>query len=185
MPRKHRDVSAGLFHVYTHCVWAAPALYRDDADRLTFLRELASATAKFEWTCVAYCLMRTHYHLILAVLDGVLPRGMHALNFRYACAFNQRHASLGHVQAARYGSRRIDGDDDLVSTYRYVVRNPVEAGLCESPADYPWSSYAGTVGLAAAQPFVDASLVLACFDGDREEAIGALRAYVESPVTLP
>src|SRR5581483_6380095 len=79
VPRKHRDVSAGLFHVYTHCVWAAPALYRDDADRLTFLRELASATAKFEWTCVAYCLMRTHYHLILAVLDGVLPRGMHAL----------------------------------------------------------------------------------------------------------
>jgi REP element-mobilizing transposase RayT len=179
VPRKHRDTGAGLFHVYTHCVWAAPALYRDDADRLTFLRELAAATAKFGWTCVAYCVMTTHYHLILGVADDVLPKGMHAVNFRYACYFNRRHASLGHVQAARYGSRRIDGDADLLSTFRYVARNPVEAGLCATPAEWPWSSYAGTVGVAKPQPFVDASVVIRCFGDDREAAIRALRAVVE------
>lgn len=179
MPRRHRDTNAGLFHVYTHCVWAAPALYRDDADRLTFLRELARATAKFEWTCVAYCVMTTHYHLLLAVADGVLPKAMHAINFRYACYFNKRHASLGHVQAARYGSRRIVDDHDLAFTFRYVARNPVEAGLCATPGDWRWSSYAGTVGLAQPQPFVDPSLVIRCFGDDREQAIGALRAFVE------
>jgi REP element-mobilizing transposase RayT len=182
--RKHRDLAAGLFHVYTHCVWAAPALYRDDADRLTCVRELARATAKVEWTCVAYCVMTTHYHLILDVDDDVLARGMHALNFRYACYFNQRHASLGHVQAARYASRRIRDDADLATTFRYVARNPVEAGICAAPADWPWSSYAGTVGLSAPQPFVDASAVIRCFGDDREEAIGALRAFVEAPVTV-
>ena len=98
------------------------------------------------------CLMRTHYHLILSVEDGVLPRGMHALNFRYACAFNQRHDSRGHVQAARYGSRRIEDDDALMYAFRYVARNPVEAGLCADPADWPWSSYAATIGKAEPIP---------------------------------
>ncbi len=179
MPRSHRDMGAGIFHVYTHCVWAAPALFRDDTDRVGFLRELARATARIEWICMAYCLMRTHYHLILSVEDGVLPRGMHALNFRYACAFNQRHDSRGHVQAARYGSRRIEDDDALMYAFRYVARNPVEAGLCADPADWPWSSYAATIGKAEPMPFVDPSRIINCFGDTPERAIAALRDYVE------
>jgi len=54
MPPKRRDTSAGLFHVYTHCVWAAPALYRDDVDRLEFLRRLAQVTRIADWNCIAY-----------------------------------------------------------------------------------------------------------------------------------
>src|SRR5438552_1969654 len=65
MPRPPRDTRAGIFHVFTHCVWAAPALFRDDLNRMVFLRELARATQIFEWTCVGFCLIRTHYHLML------------------------------------------------------------------------------------------------------------------------
>ena len=153
-------MGAGIFHVYTHCVWAAPALFRDDTDRVTFLRELARATARIEWTCMAYCVMRTHYHLILGVEDGALPRGMHALNFRYACAFNLRHDMKGHVQAARYGSRRLNDDEELMQAFRYVARNPVEAGLCANPADWAWSSYAATIGKAEPITFVDPNRIL-------------------------
>jgi hypothetical protein len=77
MPPRPRDTSAGLFHVYSHCVWAAPALYRDDVDRLEFLRQLAQVTRKTRWSCLAYCLMRTHYHLVVRVDDGVLPRAIY------------------------------------------------------------------------------------------------------------
>jgi REP element-mobilizing transposase RayT len=179
MARRHRDTGAGIFHVYTHCVWAAPALFRDDTDRVSFLRELARATARIEWTCMAYCLMRTHYHVILDVEDGALPRGMHALNFRYACAFNQRHDMRGHVQAARYGSRRVADDEELKYVFRYVARNPVEAGLCADPADWPWSSYAATIGKTEPIPFVDPTRIINCFGDTPEQAIASLRAYVE------
>ena len=179
MARRHRDMGAGIFHVYTHCVWAAPALFRDDTDRVTFLRELARATARIEWTCMAYCVMRTHYHLILGVEDGALPRGMHALNFRYACAFNLRHDMKGHVQAARYGSRRLNDDEELMQAFRYVARNPVEAGLCANPADWAWSSYAATIGKAEPITFVDPNRILKCFGDTPEEAIARLREYVE------
>jgi hypothetical protein len=48
MARRCRDKAAGLFHVYTHSVWAAE-LFRDDRDRGVFLRELARAGAKAQW----------------------------------------------------------------------------------------------------------------------------------------
>jgi putative transposase len=178
--RKRRDRTVGIFHVFTRSVWAADALYRDDSDRMRFLRELAVATAKTAWRCLAYCLMGTHYHLLLDVDADTLPRGMHSLNFRYAMGFNGRHAMKGHVHGTRYNAFRVNGETDLLSRYKYVARNPVEAGLCESPEEWPWSSYAATVGLATPQPFVRDELILGCLDGRREIAIGRLRRYVEN-----
>jgi REP-associated tyrosine transposase len=163
MPRRLRDKNAGVFHVFTRCVYASPALYRDDLDRLEFLRYLARATARNGWTCIAFCLMTTHYHLVVAVEDGVLPLAMHSLNLAYAQSFNRRHGSKGHVQFRPYGAKRISGDGDLLTRYRYVVRNPVRAGLCPFAADWPWSSFAGSVGLAEPHGFVDAGPVTHMF----------------------
>lgn len=179
MARRPRDTSPGIFHVFTHSVWAADALYRDDDDRMRFLRELAGATARVAWRCLAYCLMGTHYHLLLDVDAAALPRGMHALNFRYAAGFNARHRMKGHVHGTRYNAYRIEGDASLLDRFKYVALNPVEAGLCQSAADWPWSSYPGTVGLAEPQHFVTDDLVLSCLDGPREIAMGRLRRYVE------
>jgi len=179
MPRPKRDTRAGVFHVFTHCVWAARALYRDDLDRTVFLRELARVTGTFEWTCIGFCLMRTHYHLILEVPENALPLGMQSLNFRYAINFNQRHGMRGHVQFERYGAVRIKSDSHLLTVFRYMVRNPVEARLCDRGADWPWSSYGGSVGLAEPHSFVDPRRVLQCLDSTAESAAAQLRAFVE------
>jgi putative transposase len=177
MARQRRDKSAGLFHVYTHSVWAAE-LFRDDRDCVVFLRELARAVDKAQWTCVIFCLMRTHYHLLLDVDDDALPLGMHALNFRYAVEFNRRHRMKGHVLGARYDSVRIEDEPHLLDAYRYVARNPVEAGSCQAAEDWRWSSFAAAVGAAEPIEFVDPGIVVGCFDGPREIAAARLRAFV-------
>ena len=174
-----RDAKAGTFHVYTHCVWAAPELFRDDVDRTAFLRLLALASNRPGWTCVAYCLMRSHYHLVVNVEDAVLPTAMQALNHPYARGYNKKYGLKGHVQHRRYGSRRIEDEDDLIRTYAYVANNPVEAGLCAKASHWPWSSFAGTVGLAEPASFVDPSLVLRCFSWPAVDPRAALRARVE------
>ena len=178
MPHKPRDTGAGLFHIYTHCVWAVPHLYRNDEDRYEFLRGLARVTAKFEWTCLAYCLMTSHYHLIVDVSDGALPPAMFALNLPYSLHFNRRYGLRGHVQFRRYGSRRIVDEDDLLGVFAYVANNPVEAGLCESPEEWPWSSYAGTVGLAPLASFVDPARLLRYFSWPDVDPQAALRRRV-------
>ena len=179
MARPPRDTTAGIFHVFTHCVWAAPALFRDDLDRTVFLRELARVTRRYGWTCIEFCLMGTHYHLLLEVGDQALPVGMQSLNFRYAIGFNQRHAMRGHVQFERYGAKRITDESHLLTTFAYIANNPVEARLCDSSAEWPWSSYGGSVGLAESHSFVDPMRVLACFDSPAELAAAQLRARVE------
>jgi REP element-mobilizing transposase RayT len=171
---------AGVFHVYTHCVWANPNHFEDDTDRMVFLRELARVTVGTEWTCITYCLMRSHYHLIVQVEDGVIPVAMQSLNWRYAVHYNLRHAMRGTTLATRYGARRIHDESGLLACFKYVVLNPVDAGLCERPQDWAWSSYASTVDLADPQPFIDDRLILACFDApSREHSIAQLRRYVE------
>ena len=176
VPPRPRDRSAGIFHVFTRCVYASPALYRDDLDRLEFIRYLARTTAKSAWTCMAFCLMSTHYHLIVEVQDDVLPRAMHSLNLPYARAFNRRHRLKGHVQFRPYGAKRIGGEGDLVGRYRYVVRNPVRAGLCVAAEDWAWSSFAGTLGVGEQHSFVDDRPVSRLFAD-----LGELRSLVNEP----
>lgn len=178
MARTPRDIEAGYFHVTAHSV-RDTALFRDDVDRTRFLVELARVTADVGWTCVGYCEMTTHYHLVVDVDEGMLPVAMHGLNLRYACSFNARHGTRGHVLERRYDAKRIANVGHLVYAYRYVVRNPVAAGMCERPQDWPWSSYASTIGAVEAQPFVDARAVLDYFGGSAEIAIAQLRSFVE------
>jgi REP element-mobilizing transposase RayT len=168
-----------VFHVYTHSVWAADGLFRDDEDRLKFLRELARTTERCGWRCLAFCVMGTHYHLVLDVPAGVLAKGMHYLNFRYATHFNDRHAMKGHVHGRRYDARRIRSQTGLLRVVKYVAQNPPKAGLCEKPEDWRFSSYAGTIGLREQHLFVDDRLVLGCFGGRAAYARTALQRYVD------
>jgi REP element-mobilizing transposase RayT len=182
MPRRRRDTSPGLFHVFAHGVWAVPTLYRDDRDRVEFLRHLAYAMGKTGSTCVAYCLMSSHYHLILKVDDGALPAAMHLVNRRYARQYNRAHGLRGHVFFDRYGSRRVVDELDLLDLFTYLARNPVAAGTCSDPTAHLWSSYAATVGLAEGSSFVDPSCVLVAAGRMACDPVAALRRRVERPV---
>jgi len=122
--------------------------------------------------------MRNHHHLIVDVAAGLLPATMQDLNFAYARAFNAKYGLRGHVQYDRYGARRIGDEDDLVGRYAYVVNNPVEAGLCLAAEDWPWSSHATTIGVAAAHSFVDPTRVLDSFRWSPDTPREALRRFV-------
>jgi putative transposase len=160
-------------------VWAVDSHFRDDIDRIEFLRLLAEVTGKLGWKCVAFCLMTSHYHLIVVVDDGVLPAAMHRLNLGYVRNFNRRYALRGRGQSHPYGSSRIVNDDHLLDRFAYVALNPVEAGLCRRPGDWKWSTYAGTVGLAEPHSFVDDSPLLEALPRSEVDPRAALRVLVE------
>ncbi len=89
--------------------------------------------------------------------DGALAPAMKRLNQRYARAFNARHGCRGHAFAERYFCVPLLSDEHLLIAYRYLARNPVEAGLCARPEDWVWSSYPVAIGRKGRFAFVDAS----------------------------
>jgi putative transposase len=66
--------------------------------------------------------------------------------------------------------------DQLMWTVRYIVRNPVEAGLCSHPEELPWTSYRATVGLDEPPPWLAVSTLLSYFGSTPREAI---RRYMD------
>ena len=52
---------------------------------------------------------------------------------------NRRHGRFGHVFAERFQTRLIETEDYLHDVCAYVLQNPVAAGICEAPEEWPWS----------------------------------------------
>lgn len=160
MPLPPRDVGPGIHHVWVHAT-GDERYFLDNTDRIGWIRLLVRVLAAHKWTCLAFCQMSTHVHLVVSVPDVSLPAGMKQLNMGYSRDFNAQHDRLGQFVRRRYGSRRVADGRDLLGTYAYVVLNPVTAGLVPEPEDWRWSSHATAVGVSDDFGFVDASLVVA------------------------
>jgi putative transposase len=113
---------------------ARQGIFLDKDDRESFLGVLSSVATRFKWVCHAYCLMETHYHLQIETLEGNLSRGMRQLNGVYTQVFNRRHKRVGRLFQGRYKGILVEKEAHLLELCRYVVLNPVGAGLVRRPA---------------------------------------------------
>jgi putative transposase len=139
MPRILRSLLPdGFFHVITRGVDGTD-IYRDDADRLDFLAQFAAVATYFRWDAHALCLMTNHYHAVVESTVAELSAGMQQLNGDYAQGFNGKHERTGHLFGGRFTSRVVVDESYLGNVCRYVVNNPVRAGLCDHPAEWRWS----------------------------------------------
>lgn len=138
-------------------------IYADEADRLEFLAVLAAVVNRFGWRLFAYCLMDNHYHLLVETPRANLSSGMRQLNGIYTQRFNRRHGRVGHVFQGRFKAILVDKDAYLLELSRYVVLNPVRAGVVKDPGRYRWSSYRASAGLEAAPAWLDAGALLGLF----------------------
>jgi REP element-mobilizing transposase RayT len=179
VPRTPRDLAPGIQHVGVSAAGGAP-YFIDDLDRAVWLRIFVATVSRYQWRCLAVCLLTTHWHAILDVSDGSLAQGMHRLVGGYSRRYNARHTRAGYLVRSRYWSRRKDTPAALLEAFRYVARNPVGAGLVDQPEDWRWSSYATALGISDMFAFVDADVVLCEFGTTRKAQIDGLRRFVEA-----
>jgi REP element-mobilizing transposase RayT len=118
---------------------ARAVIFRDGIDYAEFQRQLFKVREESWWTLHAYCLLPNHYHLIVGAKQGDLSAGMHKLNGRYAQRFNRRYDRVGHVFQNRFSSYVIESEEHFLRALDYVRANPIEAGLCASLDEWPWS----------------------------------------------
>ena len=83
--------------------------------------------------------MGNHFHLAVQALEEPLDMVMRDVIGSYARGFNERHNREGHLFERRFRSKRVTTERHLFALARYLAYNPVVAGLCAAPRDWPWS----------------------------------------------
>ena len=129
-----------IYHITCKAVEGTD-IFTDDLDRNKFLQLLQKMVKSHKINLFSYVLMDTHFHLLLKTEEANLSQAMQFLNSSYAHWFNIRHVRKGHLFQDRYKSHLVLNSLYLYSVASYINLNPVEAGLVDSPEEYPWSSF--------------------------------------------
>jgi REP element-mobilizing transposase RayT len=153
-------------------------IFSDDQDRESFLSTLGSVVKRYNWLCHAYCLMNNHYHLMVETPDANLSIGMRQLNGIYTQKYNRRHHKPGHLFQGRFKAIVVQKENYLLELCRYVVLNPVRAGVVEKPEAWEWSSYRSTAGLSKGQHYLTTDWILGLFNNKRSLAQKQYRVFV-------
>ena len=138
MSRQARQRSATeVYHVIQRGI-DRMAIFYDDDDRQMFLNLLSQQVSEsFKVYC--YCLMDNHFHLI--VKSNKLSFHIHHIASVYAGWFNHKHERRGYLFQDRFKSEAIEEEGYLLRCFRYILHNPLKAGLCKTVSSYNWSSY--------------------------------------------
>ena len=153
-------------------------IFNDDGDRNTFYDVLKSARNRFNIVIHAFCLMDNHYHLLVETPDANLSRFMRQLNGVYTQRYNNYYTRSGHLFQGRYKAILVQQDLYLAELSRYIVLNPVRAGMVRAAKDWSWSSYRATAGLSAGISWLSSDWLLSNFAKQRKEAQLLYRRFV-------
>lgn len=183
MPIMERIQEPGAhYHVGVRGARQLPISF-DDRDGRRFVGLLATTIRRFGWRCYAWCLMPNHFHLAIQIKEINLSNGMFFLNHAFARYLNGRHGYRGHAFDRRFYADEVRSDPRLLELARYIVLNPVRAGLCQSPEEWPWSSHRAVLGFES-QPFVDTTWLLERFGPTREQAFENYADFVAEGLKL-
>jgi REP element-mobilizing transposase RayT len=160
------EFPGALYHITVRGDRQEP-IYEDNLDRQHFVELLGEVIMQWNWVCHAYCLMNNHYHLLIETPDGNLSKGMRQLNGVYTQSSNRRHKRAGHLFQGRYKAILVDRDAYFLELARYVVLNPVRAGMVKNPGNWQWSNYKAMVGVTKSPPWLTTNALLALFGRKR------------------
>lgn len=115
----------------------------DALDRDAIVRLLGRTADRYGLELHDYCVLSNHLHVLLRAPESNLPRAMQYLNARLVERFNRRHSRNGHLVQAPYHAEPVLTDPHWLWVRPYIALNPVRAGLCARPEEWPWSGYGG------------------------------------------
>lgn len=159
-------------------------IYHDHADRYVWLEVLGLVCERFHFVIHAYCQMTNHYHLMLETVEGNLAQGMRQLNGIYSQHINRRHGRVGHVFQGRYHAVLVQKDAYLLELTRYIVLNPVRAGMADNADAWHWSSHHCMLDASATPSWLNTHWLLGQFGPSLGDAVSAYRQFVADGVDL-
>jgi len=156
MPQRTVELCAGeYYHLYNRGN-NRERIFFERENYLFFLRRLRKYVVPI-LDVVAYCLMPTHYHLLVGVKQtsevgetsevSPVSKAMMRFSVSYTKAMNKRYDRVGTLFQGAFRAKHVDGDNYLVHLSRYIHLNPVIAGLVGRPEEWEFSSYPEYIGI--------------------------------------
>jgi putative transposase len=123
--------------------------------------------------------MSKHYHLLVETPDANLSQGMRQLNGVFTQSMNRKHHRVGHLFQGRYKAILVDKDAYLLELCRYIVLNPVQANMVNSPEEWSWSSWNCMLGNVESPVWLSTNTLLVQFAKNRLDAIQCYIDFVK------
>ncbi len=153
-------------------------LFRDKEDYICFYDLLHETSEMFNIKISAYCLMPTHYHLLVQTPEMNLARCMRHLNGVYTQRYNIRHKCDGTLFRGRYKSILVEEDSYLLQLVRYIHRNPLRAGIVEKLDQFQWSSHKGYVSKAKKWDWLNKGFILSMLSSKKSQQIKRYKEFI-------
>jgi putative transposase len=180
MARPLRIEFAGAFYHVMNRGNAGMDIFRSRRDREKFLEYVGKAVDRYEIKVHTYCLMTTHYHILIETPQANLSQAIKWINVAYSIYFNRKRRRFGHLFQGRFKAVLVDADEYLKPLSRYIHLNPVRAGMVAHCKDHQWSSYPVFGGYVTAPEWLETGWLLSLFGEQRGVASKRYREFVES-----
>jgi REP element-mobilizing transposase RayT len=176
------ELPGAYYHVMNRGL-AHHRIFAERGDRHAFLQIVADCTQMWGLRVLAYCLLDTHYHLLVQTPEANLARVMRHVDGVFTQRYNRRHERDGPLFRGRYRAILVDGEAYLLAVARYIHQNPVAAGLVRSPEAYEWSSCRLYVKASRPPAWLDTAPLLGRFP--RPDRQAGFLAFMKAPLDAP
>ena len=141
MPRTARKKSRlQIYHVMLRGI-NRQQIFFDEEDYRVFIGLLKRYKESSGYHLYAYCLMGNHVHLLMQEGENVLVGDIiRRIGSAFVYWYNIKYERTGHLFQDRFKSEPVETEAYLLTVFRYILMNPVKAGLCTKVEEYLYSS---------------------------------------------
>ena len=139
LPRNYMNTP--FFHVITQGIEKS-YIFEKAEDIKYYVKIMYKIKEEHNINIIAYCIMNNHTHM-LAETKSIeqLSKYMQRINTTYGKYYNKKYSRVGYVFRDRYKAEGIYSEKHLYNCIKYIYNNPVKAGICNKPEEYPYSNY--------------------------------------------
>ncbi len=184
MPRRPRIfIDGGMYHVCNRLTRGGRDFEECDQAH-AFVTEMIKVKSRDSLIVYAWCLLPTHYHLLVRTSTRPLWRSMATVGLAMTRQINRKAKMKGPGWQSRYKAKIVEDQQYFDRLVAYVHLNPVAAGVVSDPGLWRWCGHWEIVH-DHQPPLIDADETLLGFSEDRCTArrlyVAALRANQGEP----
>ncbi|AOT73289.1 transposase [Geosporobacter ferrireducens] len=151
-------------------------IFEDEEDCHKFIQTLQKYREISEYKLYAYCLMGNHLHLLLMEDKDPLETVMRRICGSYVLWYNKKYGRIGPLFQDRFKNEPVEDDAYFLTVLRYILQNPVKAGIVTKVEDYPWTNYTDYI---RSKYQTDTDLGLNILNVDRAQAVRKFVDFID------